>query len=248
MMKITYSQGSLGLEEIVKGLALSDGLVAAVAPAIRNREVLRKAKELGLSVSDEQLQQAADSFRIARGLQSADAMKAFLAGAVLTEVDFEAFCEAQVLAVAIRDSLAAERKVQEYFVNNCSGFDLAFISVLLCGTEELANEVAMRVRDDGEDFHQLARQYSTDKATARAGGYVGAVGPSALPNEVSIKVFSAQAGEVLGPFGQGNSFELVFVEELRKAALTDEVKQAIKDRIFKEWLSPFVDGGMRIEP
>ena len=63
---------------------------------------------------------------------------------------------------------------------------------------------------------------------------------------MSAKVFTASAGDSLGPFKKDAFFQLIYIEELLTATLNDGVKEAIKERIFREWVSPFLKGGVKV--
>jgi len=245
-MEISYCRGSISPEEVVKFLSLTGQAQGILREVVVRREVVRKAQELGLGASDEQLQAFCDEFRVRRGLHAAEDTRRFLSAWGLTEDDLEAYCESCVLVAAVRDALADENRITEHFVNNRSEYDRARISVLCVEAQELAREIVMRVAEDAEDFHQLAREHSTDETTRHAGGYVGVVGRSTLSPQVAAKVFAAKSGDVLGPFPHDKAFQVVLVEQVMQAELNDATKKAIKERIFREWASRFLKEGITI--
>ena len=77
-MKIIYSKDSITPEEIMKFLTLSGQSGSLVAEMIKNKEVQKKAQELNIEVSVDELQKFADSFRAANGLFSYDDTVNFL--------------------------------------------------------------------------------------------------------------------------------------------------------------------------
>jgi len=246
-LKIAYSRDTIDPEDVIKWLCLTGGVRSACTGIIRNREVMKKANELGLAVSDEELQRFADTFRISLGLHSAQDTLAFLQRNGLSDDDFESFCVASLLTEKVKTHLADDKAVQEHFLNNRSSYEQARISSIVVSAENLASEISMRVTEDGEDFHALAREYSEEEATRHAGGYVGLIARASLSPEVASKVFTASAGDVVGPFAAGESFHLVLVEEIIKPELDDELKEKIKDRLFEEWVSQFTKNGIEIQ-
>lgn len=66
-MKITYSNDTLTPEDVVKFLSLTGQSHSIYKPIIIHKEVVKKAGELGITVSDEQLQHFADHFRTLKG-------------------------------------------------------------------------------------------------------------------------------------------------------------------------------------
>lgn len=247
-MQITYSNETITPEDVVRFLSLTGQSHNIYYQIITHKEVLKKSMELGIEVSVEQLQQFANNLRSLKGLHSAQEMLSFLENSGLTVDDFETFCEASLLTGELKDRLADEKKIEEYFINNRPEFDAARISVIVIGEEELANEILMQVSEDGEDFHALARRFSLDKATKYSGGYVGVVTRKMLSIEISAKVFNADADELLGPFHQDKHYQLILVEEVIKPELNDSVKEKIKELIFGQWLSQFLEGGVKVYP
>ncbi len=246
-MQLVYANGSITPEEVVKSLALTGQLEAVCCDLVRRKEAAKKAHQLGAEASADEIQQFSDTFRAVQGLHSATETMDFLEQNGLTVDDFEEFCEEAVLTNILLEHLADERAIAEYFVNNRSDLDLARVSVIVVAGEDLANEIAMQVTEDGEDFHQLAREHSIDEQTKYAGGYVGAVSRSMLPPEVAAKVFNADPGDLVGPFEAEGMFQLIRVEEVSRAELGDEIKEAIKERIFNEWLAETLKGGITVQ-
>ena len=151
-----------------------------------------------------------------------------------------------LFTAALKDHFGDESTVEEYFASHRSDFDSARIALLVVKDENLGREIVLRVTEDGEDFHSLARKHSLDQATKYAGGYAGSVSRQMYPPEVSGKIFTATAGDVLGPFQQDDLRQLILVEEVIRATLNPAVKEAIQERIFKEWLSQFLRDGVYV--
>jgi len=247
-LEINYVKGKIKPEEVIKFLALTGHFFNILSEIVKYKEVVKKAKELGLAVSDDELQEFSDQYRATRGLYSSDEMLKFLKINGLTEDDFESFCETTILLMFLKNHLATGKKIEEYFINNRSQFDQARTSILLVKEKTLADEIMIQVNEEGEDFHQLARKHSVDGATRYQGGYIGNVSRSMLSPEVSARVFNAKPGDVLGPFEREGLFQLILVEEVMRAELNDEMKEAIKEKIFVEWVSQFLKDGITITP
>ena len=245
-MKIVYSHDTITPEEVIKFLTLTGQSDVIFSEIITHREVVKKARELTIGVSEEQLQQFADNLRTLRGLYSAEEMVVFLRNAGLELDDFETFCESSLLTTALKDHLADEKKIQDHFINNRSDFDLARVSIIVVRDENLAHEIIIQVTEDGEDFHGLARRHSLDEATRYRGGYVGMISRQMYPPEVNSKIFSAAAGDLLGPFRKDALFQLILVEEVIRADLDERVKEAIREKIFRGWAYSFLKEGIKI--
>ena len=245
-MEITYSNGSLKPEEIIKFLAFTGELEQITKEIIKNREVRKKAEEMGIDVSDEKLQEFADFFRREIRLYSVEETLSFFKKYALSEEDFEEFCESTVLVEKVKYALATDEKINEYFVNNRTEFDMARIYSIVVENKNLAQEILMQITEDEADFHKLARTYSIDESTKYAGGYRGIVTRNIFTPEVSAKIFNASKGEVIGPFERDGKFEIILVDEVMKAEMNEGIKHMIKEKIFREWLHQIVRDGIKI--
>ncbi|HYP28203.1 MAG TPA: peptidylprolyl isomerase [Blastocatellia bacterium] len=225
-------------------LALRDVLTAAkfkgalsfLQHAAETILVRREARQQGIAVSDEELQQAARDFRVANGLYKAEELNGWLAAARLSVEEWEASLLQHALARKLRDALTAH-KAEPYFIANRPSFDVAFISHILVGDEDLARELLAQVMEDGADFYALAREHSTDAPTKAASGYSGQVSRRDLGAAAEAAVFAARAGEVVGPFKTSRGWRLIRVESVRQASLDEETREAIKSNLFEMWMT-----------
>jgi peptidylprolyl isomerase len=238
-MEIKYSHGVITADEMIKFLSFTEQLLSVNNEIIKSKEVVKKAKELKISVSVKELQQCADSYRVNHGLFSAEETYDFLKKSGLSEEDLETFCETSLLTAKLMDYLADEKKIKEYFVNNHLRFDLARIHIIVVKEKGLANEIFIQIEEEGKDFHAAAREYSTDESTKYGGGYLGLVTRSMLEPEVAAKVFNASPGDVLGPYEKKGLYELIMVEEVIRAELNSVIKEKIKRLLFEDWISQF---------
>ena len=92
----------------------------------------------------------------------------------------------------------------------------------------------------------LARKHSVDAATRFAGGYVGVIRRKMLDQGTAAKVFNAYSGDLIGPFNRGSVFQLILVEEIKKAELDDDVSKEIKERLFDDWFSQMMKGSFEM--
>lgn len=247
-MKIKYGNGSFTADDLVRHLELSGVSQWVFREVIRFREVARKARELGLAATDEEVQQAADEFRTAHGLYSADAMMAFLASAGMSVEEFESHCEVAVWFPKVVDSIATEQRINEYFAENRADLDRVRISRIIVSGESLCREILLQVQEEGEDFHRLARKHSEEEGTRYAGGHIGWVYRRAFSPEIAARIFSASAGEVVGPFPQDGRHCVALVEEVVRADNKSEaVRAVIRTRLMTQWTEEFVRDGISVQ-
>jgi len=112
----------------------------------------------------------------------------------------------------------------------------ASISHILVKDQQQANDLMERI-ENGENFGELAKEFSSDQDTkdnggiintdVRKGSYIPVIGESAEFNE---KIFAARAEEVLSePFKSEKGWEIIKVREIKteKQKSFDEVRQQV---------------------
>lgn len=198
--------------------------------------VRQAAGQHGIEVSGDELQQAADEFRLARELHDADATEQWLAAQHLSYEDWELMLEGEIIASKLREELTAGR-VEQHFAEQKLTFDSAVLSRIVAPNEDVARELRAQIVEDDADFHALTRSYSVEEATRAAGGYVGTVRRTELEATVESAVFGASVGKVVGPFKTDEGWCLFKIEAVNRAALDEATREAIKSRLFDEWLS-----------
>ena len=99
----------------------------------------------------------------------------------------------------------------------------------------MAQELQALVLEEDDSFCLLAMQHSIDDETAPMGGYLGQVGRSDLHGEVEASVFSAVAGDVVGPLKTEIGWELLLIHELLTIPL-EEVADEIRDILFDDMI------------
>lgn len=179
------------------------------------QEILyRQALEEGVGEEPEVKKLLGD---LARGVLSQSVMNWQLAAKInITEMDVQTYYEAN------KDKYVEPAKAQ--------------ISHILVDDEAVANELLGRIKD-GEDFGELAKQFSTDESTRENGGkidtevrkdsYVPVIGES---EEVSEKIFSVEAPAVVDePVKTEKGWEIIKVDEVtaQRQKSFDEVRQEV---------------------
>jgi putative peptide maturation system protein len=224
----------VGLEAVLRQAKFT-GRLQFMHDAVDASLIRQAAAERGLEVSDEELQRAADDFRMRHELHDVEATESWLAANHLSYEAWEASLEEQALEHKLRDAMTAQ-KIEQHFVENRLTFDTATISQLIVKDEGVARELRAQIIEDGADFHALARQFSIDEATKPASGFVGTVRRTEMEAVIEAAVFGAPPGQVVGPFKADAGWTLIKIEASRRGVLDDATREAIKARLFDEWL------------
>ncbi|MFI8684796.1 peptidylprolyl isomerase [Rossellomorea sp. NPDC077527] len=131
-------------------------------------------------------------------------------------------------------------QIKEYFEANKDSFAQAEqveASHILVDDEETAKEVKAKL-DDGGEFAELAKEYSTDTSNAESGGELGYFGKGEMVTEFDDKAFSMKKGEISEPVKTEFGYHIIKVtdkKEAKEAVLADH-KDEIKDTLFDQAL------------
>jgi parvulin-like peptidyl-prolyl isomerase len=223
----------VSLAEVLYSLKLANGL-DAIREGLGIAVVLDAIKREGITVTDAELQSAADKKRQGLGLHRAVDTQRWLRENALNLDDFETLIWRQVASDKLKAAVTAG-KVDAYFAKNRPQFDTAKLSQIIVRGESAARDLIAKVKA-GEDFATLARQSSVDRATADVGGYVGWRARAELSPNVAKAVFSAVDGDVVGPILSDDMALIVRVEKIQRAQLNEETRAAVVQAVFREWI------------
>jgi hypothetical protein len=108
---------------------------------------------------------------------------------------------------------------------------------ILVATHDLAQQIYQQATQPGADFAQLARQQSTDKATAVNGGDLGWFAREEMVAPFADAAFKLQPGQISQPFQTQFGWHIVKVfEHAQDRPLTDAQIEKIKQARVDRWL------------
>ena len=224
---------SIALWTLIRDLKLTG--MDPVRSAIQHALVLPMAEREGISVSDAELQEAADKFRQAMGLYSQDSTTEWLEANGLTVDDLERKLERDRVADKLKRRVITDDDVETFYNVNRPAFDWAHLSQIVVDDENRANTLYQQLVDGGGEFDELARSDSDDESWG-VGGYLGMVTREELTTEAGRAVFDAEPGTIVGPLKTDQGYHLIKVWGLSRGELSAQSREHIKERLFKEWL------------
>ncbi|WRP07468.1 peptidylprolyl isomerase [Rossellomorea aquimaris] len=134
----------------------------------------------------------------------------------------------------------SDDQIKEYFEANKDTFAQAEqieASHILVEDEKTAQEVKKKL-DDGGDFAELAKEYSTDTSNAESGGELGYFAKGEMVTEFDEKAFAMKKGEISEPVKTEFGYHIIKVTDKKdaKEAVLDDHKEEIKDILFDQAL------------
>ncbi len=108
------------------------------------------------------------------------------------------------------------------------------------------DSLSVRIKDEGESFLELAKQYSDDEDSAPSGGMMGWYEVVNMPLEFQQAIRGLDVGDVSSPFLSDFGAHIILVEELQqKRAMSletdwDRIETMAlnqkRERVFQEWV------------
>ena len=225
----------IGSTAILNHLKLSSQLNRILEGVATCQIIESKATELELEISDQELQQAADDFRLTHNLHNIEATWQWLQKNHLSMDDFEALIRTNTLTKKLAHHLFSDRVKAFFFQHQLDYAGAAMYEVIL-DDEDVAIELFCALQEGEMSFHDVARTYESNPARRRSGGYCGVLQRQNLKPEISAAVFAASPPQLLKPIVTSIGVHLILVEEIIQPQLDEELHNQIMSGLFSEWL------------
>jgi len=237
LVRMSYTQGQTG-----KSRAIHEARLRFLLQLIEEMIILRRAEELHLSISDEELERAI------RSIQKGYSEESFHAMLIRQAVSFETWktrLERQLLAKkVIRKELLGKisvtpEEIKDYYEkhhNELGQGKKIHIRQILLRSEKTAKEVLERI-NKGERFAALARLYSIAPESER-GGDMGYLDPGQLPKSLEKAISKLKPGTLSPVIKTPYGFHIFEVIERKEPAapVIDDWVEKIRERIRKDKL------------
>jgi parvulin-like peptidyl-prolyl isomerase len=227
---------SISPTEVIRYLKLSRQM-PDILQNITNQKIIEKtATEQKVIVSEQELQQAADRFRLENNLfTSKDTLK-WLEKHGLSVEEFEESIKTSALSIKLAQHLFSDR-VEAYFYEHQANYTKAVIYEIVLTDFNLAMELFFGIQEQEFNFWQLAHEYIQDDELRRRGGYSGIMTRNQLKPEISAAVFAANPPQILKPIAVEKCTHLIYVEEIIQPKLDRKLSYKIITQLFNNWLA-----------
>ncbi|OPH10513.1 peptidylprolyl isomerase [Cylindrospermopsis raciborskii] len=222
-------------EDILKQVKLSLQIPDLIQSIVSHRIITDAATEAGITVDNEELQEAADTIRLFQKLHSAQETFGWLEKHHLSIDDLEEIAYFTTISQKLMTYLFAN-KVEPYFYENQLNYAGVVMHEVVFQDEDLAMELFYSIQEQEISFYDVAHKYIKDKELRRKGGYRGILSRKDLKSEISAAVFGTTPPETLKPILTSNGIHLILVEEIIQAELNDQLRYQIGSDLFVEWV------------
>ncbi|MDF5707018.1 MAG: peptidylprolyl isomerase [Nostoc sp. S4] len=222
-------------EDILDHIKLSCQ-IPNILEAIATRKIVEdEAKEAGIQIDLEELQQAADNLRLANQLLKAEDTWTWLEKYHLSLDDFEAIAQTSLLSGKLANHLFAD-KVEPFFYAHQLDYVGAVTYEVILDDEDLALELFYALQEGEISFQEIARQYIDNIEIRRAGGYQGIRLRRDFRPEIAAAIFAANPPQILKPIITPKGAHIIAVEEIIKPQLDEQRRLQIMGDLFANWL------------
>ncbi|MDB9305029.1 peptidylprolyl isomerase [Nodularia spumigena CS-591/12] len=222
-------------EDIFQQVKLSCKIPELVEQIVSRKIILAAAEEAGIKVETEELQKAADLFRLTNKLTNAEDTWKWLEKHGLSIDEFEEIVYTNIITGKLIQHLLLD-KIEPYFFENQLNYAGVVMYEVVLDDEDLALELFYAIKEGEMSFYDVAHQYIQDVELRRQGGYLGVLRRQDLKPEISAAVFAAKPPQLLKPIVTAKGIHLIFVEEIIQPELEDKLRFQILSDLFSGWL------------
>jgi parvulin-like peptidyl-prolyl isomerase len=222
-------------KDILQQVKLSSKIPEIIEQVLIYKVITSTAEEFGIKVEIEELQRAADLFRLVNKISNAEDTWDWLEKYSLSLDDFEEMIKNGILVAKLSEQLFAD-KIEPYFFEHQLDYAGVIMYEIVLDDEDLALELFYTIKEGEMSFSDVAHKYIEDKELRRKGGYLGIVHRQDLKPDISAAVFAAIPPLILKPIVTSKGIHLIFIEEIIQAQLDNKLRNQIISDLFNEWI------------
>lgn len=232
-------------EDVIAYLRRSHKIAEVVAGAERDALVLGICEQLGITVSDEELQAAGDAFRLEHKLLGSSETLAWLQKQRITVEDWSQGIRIALLTNKLKEHLFGD-SVDSHYLSNRNDYKRVALSQILVDDLTEALKIIYAIRDKNTSFCALALEHSKGKQSRDNGGFVGIRFLKELMPEIAQAIAEAREGEVIEPVQTKLGYHILRIEKWFPAELS-EIREQVLESLFQAWLQANSTSALRTD-
>ena len=130
-------------------------------------------------------------------------------------------------------------KVESYFLENKTDYDLCSYSLIRVSSRSMINELYIRINEEEDTFSSLAEQYS-EGPESQTSGFIQLRPLSSIHPEISERLRISRPGQLWQPFQIDDCWVLIRLEKFVPSSLDDRTTDSILDTLFNSWINQLV--------
>lgn len=221
-------------EQILDHLRHSYKISAVAADAEQEVLILRLCEQLEITVSEDELQAAGDTFRQDHKLLTASETLSWLAQQRLQVEEWSESIRVKLLTQKLKERLFGSTIDTQYLVDPYIFKRVALSQILVLDLTE-ALRIVQALQQDKAAFCSLALQYSKGKQSKENGGFVGIRFVSELLPELGQAIAEVKDGDAIGPIETKLGYHILKVEKWFSHEFR-EVKEQVLEFLLQTWL------------
>ena len=238
MKKSLDKLDTISTSEIIQSIQLSRKMPAVLAELMNQKIIETTATQENIIVTEDELQNAADRFRLENKLISSQDTLKWLEKHYLSVTEFEQSIKMEILSQKLAHHLFQDRVEANFHAHQLDYYQ-AIVYEIPLDNFNLAMELFYGIQEQELSFWDLAHKYIENDELRRHNGYRGKKTRSQLQPEIAAAVFALnndRLPQVIKPIAIGKKTYLIYVEEIIQPVLERSLRQQIISQLYQEWL------------
>ena len=235
-MKLKYCQEEIPFEQALNGLVevgMENVLVTELGKALlyqKNFETYRVPKP-----DKDRIRELVGEFLTQSGIKDEEALDEWLKNKQQSRQSLTKKLVYQERLNILKRLVIPTSIIQEEFIQRKHQMDWILFALIQVESESLAWELYYQVKDDGQDFEQLARQHSILQSAAY-GGLEEPVQIDALNPDLRQKMLILKSGQITEPFTlDGKNYTVARLMRSHSTQLNPQMENRLREELFAEW-------------
>lgn len=249
MMKLRYCHEEIPFEQALNGLVevgMENVLVTELGKALlyqKNFDIYQVPKP-----NKDRTRQLIEEFLTQANLRDHDALAVWLKERKQTRQSLLKKLVYQERLRLLKRLVVPNAMIQDEFIKRKHQMDWTLFSLLQVEQESMCWELYYQIKDDGHDFEQLARQYST-LPSAVYGGLEEPMKVDMLSPDLRQRLLTLKSGQITEPFTlDGRNYCIARLMRLHSTQLNGQLEARLREEMFGEWtMRQLVMGNLALE-